>query len=84
MPNPYRDKLLSVGFISRTSRPQVTEGRQHPETGRPWKRTEDDGSIVTEHNTNDDRVDATAKVAAPIEASLADLRRRKEQATRGS
>jgi hypothetical protein len=57
------NKLRSIGVISRRhSRPQVTEGRQHPESGRPWKRTEDEAGIVTEHNTRDDRVDATAKV----------------------
>jgi len=47
----------------------------HPESGRPWKRTEDEGSIITEHNTRNDRVDATAKVA-PIRANLADLKER--------
>jgi hypothetical protein len=82
VPNPYLDKLRTVGAISRTSKPAVTEGRRHPETGRRWKRTEDDGSVVTEHDTKTDRVDATAKVAT-VHASLADLRERKEQASRG-
>lgn len=77
------DKLRSIGVISTTSRPKVTEGRHHPQTGRAWKRTEDEGSIITEHNTTDDRVDATAKVST-IHASLADLRERKEKTSRGS
>lgn len=81
MSNAYRDKLLSVGVISRRSRPTVTEGRHHPETGRAWKRTEDDGSIITEHDTRDDRVDATAKVDT-IRVSHAELVERREAATR--
>lgn len=78
MSNPYRDKLLSIGMVGELSQAKVTEGRSHPETRRPWKRTEDEGSIVTEHATRDDRVDATAKVQT-IRANLADLRARKEQ-----
>lgn len=62
-------------------RPKVTEGKIHPETGKAWKRVEDEGSIVTEHNTKNDRVDATAKVET-IRANLADLTAGKE-ATRG-
>lgn len=58
MSNPYRDKLLSVGVISKRSKPVVREGREHPETGRPWKSTSDEAGTVTEHNTKDDRVDA--------------------------
>lgn len=67
--NEYREKLLSIGAISNRSRPIVTEGKAHPETGKSWKRTEDEGSIITEHNTKDDRVDATAK-AKPIHLNL--------------
>ncbi len=84
MSNPYRDKLLSIGVVSRLSRPVVSEGRQHPETGKAWKRTEDDGSIVTEHATKDDRVDATAKVAAPIRANYEEIRERKARTDRGN
>jgi hypothetical protein len=56
--NPYRDKLLGIGVISKRTRPVVREGREHPETGRPWKSTTDEAGTVTEHNTKDDRVDA--------------------------
>jgi hypothetical protein len=82
MSNPYRDKLLSIGVIGRRSRPVVTEGREHPETGRAWKRVEDEGSIVTEHNTKNDRVDGVAKVQT-IHASLADMKQRKDRANGG-
>jgi hypothetical protein len=58
MSNPYRDKLLGIGVISKRTRPVVREGREHPETGRPWKSTTDEAGTVTEHNTKDDRVDA--------------------------
>jgi hypothetical protein len=56
--NPYRDKLLGVGVISKRTRPVVREGREHPETGVAWKSVTDDAGTVTEHNTKDDRVDA--------------------------
>lgn len=59
MSNPYRDKLLGIGFMAggRPSRPKVTEGRAHPESGAAWKATSDESGTVTEHNTRDDRVD---------------------------
>lgn len=58
MSNPYRDRLLGIGIISRRSRPIVREGRQHPETGVPFKAVTDEAGTVTEHATKDDRVDA--------------------------
>lgn len=58
-----RAKLLSVGVISRRSRPLVREGREHPETGRPWKSTSDEAGTVTEHNVKGDRVDALVRPA---------------------
>jgi hypothetical protein len=63
MSNPYRDRLLGIGVISRRSGPVVREGREHPETGRPWKATSDEAGTVTEHHTRDDRVDAVARVS---------------------
>jgi hypothetical protein len=61
--NPYRDKLLGIGVISKRTRTQVSEGRQHPETGVAWKATTEPGSglTTTEHNTKDDRVDALVR-----------------------
>jgi hypothetical protein len=56
------DKMRSIGVIGRRTRPVVTEGREHPQTGKAWKRIEDEVGAVTEHNTRDDRVDAVAKV----------------------
>lgn len=52
-------RTLSVG---RRTRPIVTEGREHPETGRSWKTTTTEAGSVTEHSTRDDRVDAVARV----------------------
>lgn len=60
MSNPYRDKLLGIGIISRRSGDQVTEGRHS--NGTRWKRTENEAGTVTEHATRDDRVDAVARV----------------------
>lgn len=64
-----RDKLLSLGVISRRSRPVVREGRQHPETGKAWKSTTDEAGTVTEHNVKGDRVDAIAR-AATVNATI--------------
>lgn len=62
MSNPYRDKLLGIGVISKRSRPVVREGREHPETGARWKSTTDElGNVVTQHNTKDDRQDVLIK-----------------------
>jgi hypothetical protein len=59
MPTPIdRDKLLSVGYIGRRSRPVVREGRQHPDSGAAWKSVTDEAGTVTEHNVKGDRVDA--------------------------
>jgi hypothetical protein len=52
------EKMRSVGIISRRTRPVVTEGREHPETGVAWKTVTTEAGSQTEHNTRDDRVDA--------------------------
>lgn len=58
-----REKLLSLGYLARgRTRAGITEGRAHPETGRPFKTVETEVGSVTEHATRDDRVDAVAKV----------------------
>jgi hypothetical protein len=54
----FRDKLLTLGVISKRTRPVVREGREHPETGKAWKSVSTEAGTVTEHNTKDDRVDA--------------------------
>lgn len=64
MSNPYRDRLLGIGIISRRSRPIVREGRRHPESGVPYKAVTDEAGTVTEHATRDDRVDALVRPAA--------------------
>lgn len=56
MSNPYRDRLLGIGIISRRSGSAVVEGRR--EDGVRTKATTDElGNTVTEHATKDDRVD---------------------------
>lgn len=56
MSNPYRDRLLGIGIISRRSGSTVTEGRRAD--GVRTKATTDElGNTVTEHATKDDRVD---------------------------
>ena len=52
------EKMRSLLVGRRTGRPTVREGRQHPETGRPFKAvTDEHNNTVTEHATKDDRVD---------------------------
>lgn len=53
-------KLRSL-HVGKIHRPVITEGRQHPETGVPWKRVTTEAGSTTEHNTKDDRVDAVAR-----------------------
>ena len=59
MPTPIdREKMRSIGIISKRTRTRYREGKQHPETGVPWKATTDsDGNTVTEHANKDSRVD---------------------------
>jgi hypothetical protein len=45
------DKLRSIGVISKRTKPEVSEGREHPESGKPFKSTTDElGNTVTEHS----------------------------------
>ena len=47
-----REKMRSIGVISKRTKPRVREGREHPETGRPFKSTTDElNNTVTEHST---------------------------------
>lgn len=55
-----RDKLLSIGVISRRSGPTVREGRS-PDGVRVKATTDDAGNTVTEHATKDDRVDVLVR-----------------------
>lgn len=79
MSNPYRDKLLGIGVISRRSRPLVSEGREHPESGAAWKSTTDEAGTVTEHNVKGDRVDVlvTPQTVRMPETMAAQLQERK-------
>lgn len=51
-------KMRTLSMLSRRSRPRVREGREHPETGVPYKTTITEAGRTTEHATRDDRVDA--------------------------
>jgi hypothetical protein len=61
MSSEFRDKLLTLGVISRRTRPVVREGREHPETGKAWKSVSDEAGTVTEHNVKGERVDALVR-----------------------
>jgi hypothetical protein len=52
VPTPIdREKLLSLGIISKRTRDKIHEGRAHPETGKPFKAVTDElGATVTEHS----------------------------------
>jgi len=52
MSNPYRDKLLGVGIISRRSGNRVREGRR-PDGVRIKATTDELGNTVTEHAKGD-------------------------------
>lgn len=72
MSNPYRDKLLTVGVISRRSGPRTREGRRTD--GIRVKQTTDElGHTTTEHATRDDRVDVAINVE-PIRVRAEDIR----------
>ena len=46
------EKVRSIGIVSQRTRDRVSEGRAHPETGKPFKATTDElGATVTEHST---------------------------------
>jgi hypothetical protein len=49
MANEFTERMRSVGYISRRSRPTVRSGRAHPESGLPYKATTDEHGTVTEH-----------------------------------
>lgn len=60
MSNPYRDRLLGVGFLSRRTGNRVREGRR-PDGVRVKATTDELGNTTTEHNTKDDRVDVNIR-----------------------
>lgn len=52
MSNPYRDRLLGIGIISRRSGNRVREGRR-PDGVRVKATTDELGNTVTEHAVRD-------------------------------
>lgn len=57
MSNPYRDRLLTVGYLAGgRTRSQVREGRR-ADGVRVKAVTDELGNTTTEHATRDDRVD---------------------------
>lgn len=73
MSNPYRDKLLSVGVISRRSGPVVREGRR-PDGVRVKATTDELGNTVTEH-AKGDRQDVHIRAPEPVRVHIEELRR---------
>jgi hypothetical protein len=63
MANEFTERMRSIGYLSRgRTRPRVVEGREHPETGVPFKATTDElNNTVTEHATKDDRQDVLVR-----------------------
>jgi hypothetical protein len=61
MSNPYRDRLLGVGVISKRSGNTVREGREHPESGARWKSTTDEAGTTHVEHAKGDRVDAVVR-----------------------
>ena len=61
----FADKVRSLGYLSRgrTRDTRIREGREHPETGVPYKVTETDAGRTIEHATGD-RVDAVVTPTA--------------------
>ena len=46
----FSDKIRTIGVISKRTRPQVREGKRHPDSGRPFKETTTELGTVTEHS----------------------------------
>jgi hypothetical protein len=70
---PIDLKKLRTIRVGRIHRDRVTEGRSHPETGKAWKRVQNEAGAVTEHNTKDDRVDAiVTPTTVPLPEALAE------------
>ena len=62
MSNEFRDRLLTVGVISkRGDKPGVKEYKDPVDGHRIKATTDEHSNIVTEHATKDDRVDVTIK-----------------------
>lgn len=76
MSNPYRDKLLGIGVISRRSGDQVKEWRT--DDGQRHKATTDElNNTVTQHakpNHTEDRQDVHIR-PEPIRVHIEELRR---------
>jgi len=63
MANEFTERMRSIGVISRRSRPVVREGREHPESGLPYKATTDElRATVTEHGAAGSGVSARQDV----------------------
>jgi hypothetical protein len=63
MSNPFRDKLLTIGYLSRgQTKPKVKYGRD-VEGAKTKSVTDELGNTVIEHNNKKDQVDV--KIKAP-------------------
>ena len=52
MATEWQEKMRSIGYLSRgRTRSREMSGREHPDSGKPFKATEDEaGNVVTEHS----------------------------------
>lgn len=45
-----REKMRSIGVISKRTKPKIVEGKSHPKSGLPFKSvTGEDNATITEH-----------------------------------
>jgi hypothetical protein len=64
MPSEFLERMRSIGYLSRgRTKARVREGREHPDSGKPYKAVKDElGNVVTEHGVRgsgvSDRQDA--------------------------
>lgn len=52
MPTEWQEKMRSIGVLrGGRTRSREISGREHPDSGKPWKATVDEaGHVVTEHS----------------------------------
>lgn len=48
----FSDKIKTIGYLSKgRSRPREVSGREHPDSGKPFKSvTDENGTVITEHS----------------------------------
>jgi hypothetical protein len=72
----FQEKIRSIGHLSRgRTQSRIREGRSHPESGEPYKATQDElGHVVTEHGKAGSGVSDRQDVLIHAETVHLDLR----------